>query len=149
MRIYGIFPVEQAGPDSDPAHVELSKAIVVRMVFDSLRSGGDRCQYTLDWTDRSDADGPLVVRLETDETLLLRLEQEINSGSPARGIIRSLVNCRAVTFGYDWQAFLCLRHEDAPPVSPDSSLVVVEERPDILTDFDYFDGWVPAEDEAV
>ena len=46
------------------------------------------------------------------------------------------------TFGYDGQALLCLRHEDPPPVSSDTSLAIVEERSDLLVDSDWFDGWI-------
>jgi hypothetical protein len=54
--------------------------------------------------------------------------------------IRSIISCRSVSYGYDGQAFLCLRTEDEPPVSPDTDLVLVEERQDLLTDTDYADG---------
>ena len=55
--------------------------------------------------------------------------------------------CHApATFGSDGQAFVCLRDEDTPPVSPDPALVIVEERPEILAGFDYFDGWLPGDD---
>ena len=66
------------------------------------------------------------------------------SADPFRNIdyymFRSLISCRSVFFGYDGQAFLCLHVEDEPPESPDSSLIFVEERSDLLTSSDYFDG---------
>ena len=46
----------------------------------------------------------------------------------------------AATFGFDGQAFLCLRHEDEPPVSPAPDLVEVVEDPTYLTGTDFFDG---------
>jgi hypothetical protein len=141
MKIYEIFPVTEAA-ESDPA----CAALVARLVFESLRSGGDLFQYAIDWSDRTDAEGPIISRFEADEQLLLWLEEAIASGSPVRPLIRSFASCRAATFGYDQQAILCLRHEDAAPVSPDSSLVVVEERPEILAEYDYFDGWLPVDD---
>ena len=60
--------------------------------------------------------------------------------------IRSIISCRSVFYGYDGQAFLCLRTEDQPPVSPDNDLVLVEERQDLLTDTDYADGVEAVED---
>lgn len=52
--------------------------------------------------------------------------------------IRCQTTCRSVFFGYDGQAFLCLRHEDAAPLG--SSLICVEERPEMLAATDYLDG---------
>ena len=57
--------------------------------------------------------------------------------------IRSMISCRSVTYGYDGQAFLCLRTEDAAPVSPDPASIVVEDRSELLLDNDLMDG-VPA-----
>jgi hypothetical protein len=68
------------------------------------------------------------------------IRRSVDPSSSFSATIRSIATCRAATFGYDGQAFLCLRHEDEPPVSPDPSLVVVEERPDFLVECDYFDG---------
>ena len=45
---------------------------------------------------------------------------------------------RGAFFGYDAQAFLCLRHEDAPPSA--SPLVQVEDRIVMLAETDFFDG---------
>jgi hypothetical protein len=51
-----------------------------------------------------------------------------------------MATCRAATFGYDGQAFICLRHEDDPPISPAPDLVEVAEEPSLLTETDYLDG---------
>ena len=59
------------------------------------------------------------------------------------GQIRSSLTCRCVVFGYDGQVLICLRSEDPAPVSPDPSIVVVQERPDLIARCDYFDGYVP------
>jgi hypothetical protein len=55
-------------------------------------------------------------------------------------LIRSLVTCRAVFFGYDGQAFVCLPAEAEPIISPDESLIRVEECSHLLTEGDWMDG---------
>ena len=52
--------------------------------------------------------------------------------------VRCQTTCRFVFFGCDAQAFLFLRHEDAPPSA--SPLVQVEERTAMLAETDFFDG---------
>lgn len=52
--------------------------------------------------------------------------------------VRCQTTCRFVFFGYDAQAFLCLRHEDAPPLA--SPLILVEDRTPMLAETDFFDG---------
>jgi hypothetical protein len=52
--------------------------------------------------------------------------------------VRCQTTCRWVFFGYDAQAFLCLRDEDAPPSA--SSLIQVEDRTAMLAETDFFDG---------
>jgi hypothetical protein len=55
-------------------------------------------------------------------------------------LIRSLVTCRAVFYGYDGQAFVCLPSEAAPIVSPDDRLIMVEECSHMLVETDWLDG---------
>lgn len=55
-------------------------------------------------------------------------------------LIRSLVTCRAVFFGYDGQAFVCLPAEADPILSPDDTLITVEECSHLLTETDWIDG---------
>src|SRR5262249_15293467 len=52
--------------------------------------------------------------------------------------VRCQTTCRSVWFGYDAQAFLCLRHEDARPQS--SSLMRVEDCSHRLIETDFLDG---------
>ncbi|MFC7500005.1 hypothetical protein ACFQRC_12315 [Enterovirga sp. GCM10030262] len=64
-------------------------------------------------------------------------------GDPNSGewiLIRSLVTCRTVVFGYDGQAFVCLPSDADPIVSPDETLVTVEECSHLLTETDWVDG---------
>ena len=55
-------------------------------------------------------------------------------------LIRSLVTCRSIRYGYDGQAFLCLTASDGPLISPDESLILVEERSHLLAETDWMDG---------
>lgn len=52
--------------------------------------------------------------------------------------VRCQTTCRFVFFGYGAQAFLCLRHEDAPPSA--SPLIHIEDRTPMLAETDFFDG---------
>ncbi|MDQ0471311.1 hypothetical protein [Labrys wisconsinensis] len=61
-----------------------------------------------------------------------------------RGVlIRSLVTCRAVFYGYDGQAFVCLPSEADPIQSPDAALITVTECSHRLTDSHWMDGLSP------
>jgi hypothetical protein len=128
--------------------------LVAEIVFYCLRRGGDTFQYAVAWANPGEEPGgiwneeiavPHVVRLDTDEALREWLRKSVDPNTRGGGDVRSIATCRAVTFGYDGQALLCLRHDDAPPVSPDLTLAIVEERPDFLGDADYFDGWIRGE----
>lgn len=153
MKVFGVFPVVDIGGRDTPAEqTHKGIDIVTQLCFEALRHNDDRFHYAVDWRDPGDdgsrgyfTDGvaePHVVQLESAEALRDRLRRSIDPNDPAGSTIRSIATCRAATFGWDGQAFLLLRHEDPVPVSPDLSLVVVEERPDILLNSDYFDGWL-------
>ena len=124
--------------------------LIADLVFDSLRRGGDTFQHAVVWADPGHEPGgtfhediaePHVFELKSDEALRDWLRKSVDPNDVRRGDVRSIATCRCVTFGYDGQALLCLRHEDEPPVSPEAKLAVVEERPDLLMNTDYFDGW--------
>jgi hypothetical protein len=55
-------------------------------------------------------------------------------------LIRSLVTCRSVYFGFDGQAFVCLPTEADPMVSPDDALIIVEDCSPMLTEMSWMDG---------
>ena len=83
-----------------------------------------------------------VARLADEESLLRALRA---SGDPDSGewmLIRSLVTCRAVSYGYDAQAFVCLPTDADPIVSPDEALITVEECSHLLIENDWMDGLV-------
>ena len=83
-----------------------------------------------------------IVRISDTDTLRRIL---VDCGDPENGkwmMVRSLVTCRAVCYGYDGQAFLCLP-TGAPVISsPDATLIKVEECSHLLTDTDWMDGLV-------
>jgi hypothetical protein len=148
MKTYGIFPAFDLGNPADPS-VQDCISLVTAIVCESMRAGGDTFHATVDWRDpegepwSGSTQGlaePHIVSLATYDELhrLVRISVDPNSGRSA-GVIRSIATCRAATFGWDGQAFLCLRHEDGAPVSIRPELVVIEPRPDLF-DTDYFDG---------
>jgi hypothetical protein len=149
MKAYMIAPTfEMYGVEDDRTRAVVQ--MIAKMVFDCLRSDGDTFQFAVDWADPGDVPGgpisedlaePHIVPLQCEDALLDRLHQAVDPNCTGGGDVRSIATCRSCTFGWDGQAFLCLRHEDRPPVSPDPNLVMVEERSDLLSGSDYFDGW--------
>ena len=153
MRAYIIEPPFETFDQGDE-RTSAAINLVAEIVFESLRRGGETFQHSVVWANPGEEPGgiwnedvavPHVVRLEAEEDLRAWLRRSINPNTNGGGPVRSIATCRAVTFGYDGQALLLLRHEDAPPVSPDLSLAVVEERPDLVKDTDWFDGWIRSE----
>ena len=153
MRAYGIFPTFDFR-SADESRTQNCISLVSEIVLERLRAGGDEFHYVVDWRDpesspwqgwTEDLAEPHVIPLSDPDKLarLVRMSVDpFSVGSAA--VIRSIATCRAATFGFDGQDFLCLRHEDEPPASPDSTLVTIEELPDLLTGTDYFDGWLRA-----
>lgn len=152
MKAYSINPTFYSTDEADP-RLPQYVTIATAMIVDRLREGGDIFHYVVDWRDPGSppwhgwTDGiakPHVIALSHADELseLVRLSLDPTQPGSA-SVIRSVATCRAVTFGYDGHASLCLRHEDGAPVALDSNLVLVAERPDLLTETDYFDGWVP------
>ena len=137
---------------SDDARREACVSLVAEMVCERLRADGDDSHQAIDWRDPGAAPWgiltaalaePHLVPLGDPDKLMGVVRMSVDPNSPASaGVIRSIATCRAVTFGYDGQAFLCLRHEDGPPISRDPALVTVSEQPDLLAGTDYFDGWI-------
>jgi hypothetical protein len=83
-----------------------------------------------------------AVHISDTETLRRLLVQ---CGDPSSGewmLVRSLVTCRAVFYGHDGQAFVCLPTGSPTMSSPDESLVKVEECSHLLAETDWMDGLV-------
>ena len=84
-----------------------------------------------------------VVELDEPEALRSAL---VACGDPNSGkwmLIRSLVTCRAVLYGYDGQAFVCLPHGAPPIQSTDPAIIEVSDRSSMLVDTDWMDGLRP------
>jgi hypothetical protein len=87
-----------------------------------------------------------TVRIADRQTLRKVLQE---CGDPYSGkwmLIRSLVSCRAVFFGSDGQAFVCLPANAPSIISPDSSRITVDECSHLLAQTDYLDGPGPFTD---
>jgi hypothetical protein len=151
MKCVAIFPAIDlvAGHDRAQECIDL----VTSLVVEALRQGGDDFHYAVDWLDpgaptetgvfREDLAQPHIRQLQEVEALRDRIRKSIDPFCGVGSPVRSIATCRAATFGYDGQAFLCQRLEDAVPVTPDPDLVTIEEQPDFLTVTDWFDGWLP------
>ncbi|MDG2534605.1 hypothetical protein P6144_13165 [Sphingomonas sp. HITSZ_GF] len=157
MKLYLIAPAfELYGKDVAAERTRAAIALITQLVCDALRDGDDT-QLTSEWRR---PDGTMADVLDTDSRLAIvplrdaaALHAHVEAAIDPNGVlpschirgadVRSAVNCRAVSFGYDGQAFLCLRFEDPAPVSTDPDLAVVEERSDWLATTDYLDGLVP------
>ena len=150
MRAYIIDPpFETFGQKSERTTAAVN--LIAEIVLGCLSRGGDNFHYSVVWANPGEEPGgswnedvaiPHVVQLDSTESLRGWLRRSVDPNDAGGGDVRSIATCRAVTFGYDGQAFLLLRHENAPPISPDLSLAVVAERPDLLRDTDWFDGWI-------
>lgn len=151
MRAYGIFPTI-GSLELDEALVQKCITLVTEIVCDRLRADGDVFHFAVDWRDPAGepwagwilhgSQAHCIALSDPAELAeLVRLAVDPNSGKGVP-VIRSAATCRAATFGFDGQAFLCLRNEDEAPISPDPALVVIEEHPEYLTETDYFDGVV-------
>ena len=81
-----------------------------------------------------------TVRVEDAETLRTILRESGNPNGGKSMLVRSLVTCRAVSYGSDGQAFVCLPSKAAPIVSPDDTLINVEECSQLLAETDWMDG---------
>lgn len=81
-----------------------------------------------------------VARIPNEEDLRRALIACADPDSGEWMLIRSLVTCRAIFYGYDGQAFVCLPSESEPIVSSDQALISVEECSHLLTEADWMDG---------
>lgn len=80
------------------------------------------------------------VRITDRATLKAILRESCDPCSGKFMVVRSLVTCRAVLFGYDGQAFVCLPMNAPDIVTPDEDLITVENRSEMLIETDYLDG---------
>jgi hypothetical protein len=125
-----------------PCIEPIAKLIASHLAADpalfGIRHAGEISDAPLPATDRYGY--AEVVRIESEESLLRVL---LACGDPDSGqwmLIRSLVTCRAVLYGYDGQAYVCLPTEAPPIVSPDERFIAVEDCSHLLIDNDLMDG---------
>jgi hypothetical protein len=88
-----------------------------------------------------------VARIPDQETLRRIL---MECGDPFSGrwtLIRSLVTCRAVFYGYDGKAWVCLPSEANPIESPDVNLITVADDSRMLTESHLLDGLINHDEE--
>jgi hypothetical protein len=155
MKAYSISPGFDFTDGTDP-RLPVYVLIVSALIVDRLRNGGDSFHYVVDWRDpgsppwqgwTDNIAEPHLIALGDAEKLTEVVRASIDPFVPGSAtVIRSVATCRAVTFGYDGNAFLCLRHNDAPPIALDTNLVTIEEQPSLIAETDYFDGYVPQSD---
>ena len=141
MKAYALFPKTDVFDGSGVLSSDARRALdlIAELVVGSLTNGSDFTHVAATWEGESAAP-PSLIALADQGSLTEHVRRCLDPNDPFGGDIRSASNCRMVTFGYDSQAFICLRHEDALPVSPDTKLVVVEEHPEWLVETDWFDG---------
>lgn len=118
---------------------------IAALIADCLRAGGDESHQAI-YTDgpTSAEQPPNRVPVADRKSMVALVRQFLDPNGTLGGDVRSTSNCRAVTFGFDGQAFLCLRHADPAPVSKLPELIVVTERSEWLVETDWLDGGWPA-----
>lgn len=159
MKMYLLAPQTRANDDSDAAitaATDETGRIIAGLIVDALRHGGDTSHHGLwvaadPWDAVRGPDGN-VARLSFGAVHATPLEDAdrlrswiMTAIDPAQGHgceVRSLINCRSVSFGYDGQAFLSLRADDPPPVAP-GPLILVQDCAALLSASDYQDGLLP------
>lgn len=149
MKLYLLAPVLAANSDEDAtnARFETCSAQIAELIVSHLAN--DPALFGMRHV-REIAAPPVkpgalygdveTVRIADAGTLRTILR---HSGRPDSGqwmLIRSLVSCRAVFYGYDGQAFVCLPSSAPAIVSPDEAMIPVEECSHMLIETDFLDG---------
>ena len=149
MKLYLVAPV--VPPNSDETFIDARLKACIEPIADLILShlAIDPALFGMRHTNEASA-SPLpagerhgyaeVTRIANVEALRRAL---LGCGDPNSGewtLIRSLVTCRSVFYGYDGQAFVCLPSEAEPIISPDPAMISVEECSKLLTENDWMDG---------
>lgn len=149
MKLYLIEPVTAAYSNVDDAEArhqpchELIAELIIKHIGDDpglfgLRHINEVSEAPVQTDTRfGDVEASKIRDSDMLRTILLA------NGNPYNGkfmLVRSLVSCRAVSYGADGQAWVCLPTDADPIVTPDESLVLVEERSDLLIKTDWMDG---------
>ena len=149
MKLYLVQPA--IPPDADQKEISariasciepIARLILPYLLADpamfGLRHTNEASQQPLAMAERYGYAG--VVRLADESMMRAAL---VACGDPNSGqwmLIRSLVTCRSVFYGYDGQAFVCLPHDDEPILSPDNEMIAVSDQSQMLIETDWMDG---------
>lgn len=146
VKAFALLPAGKVYDGTGVLSAEQSSSLdlLAVMLTDALRQGGDDSHAAVIWEDAPIMVGtpPIVTSVSDRDDMIALARRCLDPYDAFGGDIRSRLNCRVATFGYDGQAYVCLRHEDAVPTSPDTSLVTVDE-PEWLLTTDWFDGGWP------
>ena len=147
VKVYALLPNLEIFDGSGLLSSDASRVldVIASIVADSLRQGGDHSHRAIVWDDGPIVVGipPLVLDMPDRDSLIAVTKRCLNPHELFGGDIRSALNCRMVTFGYDGQAYLTLRHDDQPPRTHDATLVTIDGRSEWLAETDWFDGAWP------
>jgi hypothetical protein len=149
MKLYLVQPAIPSGADEREVSARLASCIepIADLILPYLladpamfgmRHANEGSHPLFPMTDRYGS--AEVVRLDDEARLRAAL---IACGDPNSGqwmLLRSLVTCRSVFYGYDGQAFVCLPSEDDPITSPNNAVIDVSDRSQMLIDTDWMDG---------
>lgn len=149
MKLYLIAPVLAANSDEDAvdARLEVCSEHIAELILSHLAD--DPALFGM--RHATEIQAPPVqpdtlygdvetVRIADTESLRTILRQSGGRDSGQWMLIRSLVSCRAVFYGYDGQAFVCLPTASPAIVSPDEAMIHVEDCSHMLIETDYMDG---------
>jgi hypothetical protein len=149
MKLYRISPVIPA--HSNEAFIDARLKACIELIADLILShiSSDPALFGIRHTNEV-SDSPLLTSDRYGYAEVTRIPNEDNlrriliaCGDPNSGawmLIRSLVTCRAVFYGYDGQAFVCLPTEADTSVSSDESVINVKECSHLLIEADWLDG---------
>lgn len=149
MKLYLVQPAKPPGADDAEMDARLKSCIepIADLILPYLladpamfgmRHANEVSQPALAMAERYDY--AEVVRLADKSMLRAAL---LACGDPSSGqwvLIRSLVTCRSVSYGYDGEAFVCLPEEDEPLLSPNNEMIDVSDRSQMLINTDLMDG---------
>lgn len=149
MKLYLIKPVTLPAMSKAAIEVRLKECVepIAELILPYLLA--DPAIFGM-MQDGEVSDAPVPMTERYGYAKLARLADEavlrealLACGDPFSGkwmLIRSLVTCRSVFYGYDGQAFVCLQHEDEAIVSPNRELIEVTEQTQMLIETDWMDG---------
>lgn len=151
MKLYLIAPMLAANLDEVAAKVRLGDCGQRIADLIAAHLSADPALFAMRWDDETTTP-PMQpnMRYGNAEVVAIRDDAMLRgvlrgNGDPYSGqwmLVRSLMTCRAVAYGHDGQAFVCLPSEADPIVSPDETLITVEDCSHLLIETDWMDGLI-------